>query len=222
MAFGHGGARPGAGGPRGGISQLRRTLNAAIVDGLALAGREKGLVGDRELVARQAAAHIVSDMILAGRGEEVLKLGAVVAPKMPDRGGDGGLDDDESPVLAALSRMPGMLRVQEQSRDHEEDAEIPASTRISTPGTSDCTSDGARNWVPHAADRERGRPFFAPQLPLLPGGSEGERSGAAPPPAGAGARAPHPPAGPPHPPIHLDPAPFENFSESAAPGRAAP
>lgn len=192
----HGGARPGAGRPKEGISQLRRVLNCAIVDGLERAGREKGLTGSAEEVARQSAARIVSDMILAGQGADVLKLAVLAAPKVGENG-DG--NDGESPVLRALQRMPGMVVVPERSSQKTTQAQIDVESVTYEVSATDYKSDARPNDAPP-------QPFFAPQqaLPLLP--------------ADRAAPAPHPPAGAAPTPIYPHSANLEkseNFSRES-------
>lgn len=211
MAFGHGGARPGAGGPRGGISELRRTLNHAIVDGLAMAGERAGIEGDRATQAREAAARIVSDMILAGRGEEVLKLAAVIAPKV----GEDKAPGDDSPVLAALKRMPGMVPGHNQATYSSEPDESAAPSMACGTRTTDCQSDGAGEAPKPGHQVQSAVPYFAPQLPLLPAELEAPAArldGG----AGGRGRAPTPPAAGTRPPLYPETAPLENFQNGAA------
>lgn len=187
---------------------MRRLLSAAITDGLELAGRTAGIEGDGESVAKECAARIVSDMILAGRGEEVLKLGAVLAPK----GGDDDGKHGKSPVLDALSRMPGML----PGREPSQVAERVAGTAEESDTCATRTTDGRSGARVERPDQGAARPFFAPQLPLLPaelGGARGPAGGGA---AAAGAGTPHPPAGGPTPPTGLDGAPFEKSENDEA------
>ena len=153
-----GGARMGAGRPKGGISQARRLITAAIHKGLADAGRKKypSLVStDPEEAAVQTAAMIVDDMIQAGRGGDVLKLWANVAMKEnTDEKGNG-----KTSLAAALSKLPGagqVLDVSQIGRSQPEPAE----------------DEGGTTHI------ERGEPekmpYFAPQGCLLLDGLDDE------------------------------------------------
>lgn len=105
MAFGHGGARPGAGRPKGGISDARRLLLAGLERGLARAADEQGLTPagtDQAERATAAIAAIAYDLIRAGRGDEVVKIYALSATKLPAD------EAPRSPLAAALARLPGM------------------------------------------------------------------------------------------------------------------
>lgn len=146
---GHGGLRPGAGRPVGGISQTRRLLLQGLNRGLAYAARAKGLKGSDEDLAVESVARIASDLILAGNGRDVLAIYAQAAPKSDD--GDAG--GSKSPLVQALERMPGMLAVPGQSQRVEETEAERLETPRETPGPTNPQSVA---------------PFFAPQVPLLP------------------------------------------------------
>ena len=108
----HGGNRAGAGRPKGGVSDTRRMITTAITKGLAHAGMTKypGRVSttDIEQAATDTAAMVVSDMIQAGQGNEVLKIWSQVALK------DGGQKSQSGSILAnALASLP--------SRSHDTD-----------------------------------------------------------------------------------------------------
>jgi len=195
---GHGGARPGAGAPRGGISETRRRLVNAIEQGLELAGRSKGMEGTREQVAEQAAAAIVSDMILAGQGDDVLKIWATVAPKNDDGEGGKGKQSTLAASLAAVGKRLGASGAPHAPAD---DTEAPADSTTYEHGAPDTASDGRAN---------PGLEYtFLPQhaLPLeLPArGNHGEGEGA----LGQGG---HPPGATPTPTTALEAENFENFS----------
>lgn len=147
---GWGGRRPGAGAPAGGISQARRLILRALQRGLTYAGQARGLRGPEEEVAVESAARIASDMILAGRGAEVLALYIAAAPKADDSGGG---DDAKSPLLRALERLPGMGAVPAQSIGKEAAAERDGNI--------------ADNPAP-ATDQVSVAPFFHPQTLLIP------------------------------------------------------
>lgn len=172
---GWGGQRPNAGRPAGGISQVRKLLNDAIIKGLNYAGRTKGLEGTPEEVATESAARIVSDMILAGQGSDVIKIMVMAAPKSEDGQGNG----KESPVLAALQKLPGLVNGPQSSPAEQADGETSRHPETCDASASDNES---------VADVQR--PFFAPQqtLPIVePGAPAADRTGPArgtpPPPA---------------------------------------
>lgn len=156
---GHGGSRIGAGRPEGGISQTRRLLVGALKRGLALAGRQKfRLEGDEETLAMETAAMVAADMVLAGRGDEVLKLYAVATSRDGEAAG-GSEGRRKSALVSALERLPGMVVVPGQS-----DA-----------GSSPLpSSDKTGEYDPSATDQKSvthlNGPFFSLQLPLTPGG----------------------------------------------------
>lgn len=150
---GHGGARPGAGAPRGGISQARRLLLRGLQRGLAHAGRAKGLEGDDEEVATESVAMIASDLVLAGQGRDVLAIWAQAAPK-GDEGEEGG---KKSPLLRALERMPGL-------------GSVPNPSQLARP-VGENTAESKENAVTPtdpASVTCQGQPFFSPQGNLLP------------------------------------------------------
>jgi len=191
-----GGRRPGAGRPTGGISQVRRILNDAIVKGMENAGREKGFQGDPEDVAMQTAAAIISDMILAGRGDEVLKVAVLAAPKL-DADGDLGNGKD-SPVLSALRRLPG-LKVAQKSHNPQTIEQTTEQSTTYNDGATHPESEARQN-----ADKDG--LVFAPQSLLLDGRSE---------PGQAHALSPLPPTRGPTPPIYPDAGNFEKNENGA-------
>lgn len=202
-----GGRRAGAGRPEGGISQARRLLVSALNRGLAIAGREKGLKGDDEEVATEAAAQIAADLIRAGRGDEVLKLYAVAAPKGDEDGGGKGA---RSPLLEALERLPGALDAPQASASTDRHAQ---SGDIST--TYDYRATDTQSGV-HLRDTPEppaGGMFFQPQpslfAPLAAGSSAPQGQGG----QGAG-HPPHPPRAGSSPAIGLRADDFEK-TESA-------
>ncbi len=139
-----GGARSGAGAPKRGVSQARRLLVDALQSGLEQAGRLKGLTGSPEEVATQAAARIACDMVLAGRGDEVLKLYAIATPASDDPPGGGGR---KSALMEALERLPGMVgegaEGPETSLDGGDDSESSEQSTACDGGSGDGKSDGA-------------------------------------------------------------------------------
>ncbi len=201
-----GGARSGAGAPKRGVSQARRLLVDALHRGLEQAGRLKGLNGSPHEVATEAAARIACDMVLAGRGDEVLKLYAIATPATDDLAGSGGR---KSALMEALERLPGMVgegaEGPETSLDDGGDGEICEQSATCDGGSGDGKSDVAPSEShPVTLDAQGqvigkgGGAFFDPQ-PMLIEPDGFELAGA----RGAyGARAarpatPHtPPAGP--------------------------
>ncbi len=183
----HGGARSGAGRPKGGVSQTRRLLSDAITKGLATAGRRKfgeEMSQDDEAAATQTAAMIVSDMIEAGQGADVLKLWAQVSSKDQQEQTQG------NSLEAALKALPSASRVSLVAQGQTE-AEQP----LEKSGTyQPRTSDNESGVMP---SQPAGATYFAPQQPLL---IDRQADGG------------HPPSG--HPPhsIYLD---SENFEKNS-------
>ena len=170
-----GGSRNGAGAPARGVSESRRLLLTAIQRGLEIAGRERGIEGDGDQVATQAAAQIAADMIRSGRGDEVLKLYVLAAPASDSGTGGGG----RSVLLDALSQLPGMTEIEAESGGEVLGESLPAPAPTPSPdgsgscepGTTDCESPAPLGRLP-------GAQFFGPsQGALLPVGLElaGER-----------------------------------------------
>lgn len=155
-----GGRRAGAGRPEGGISQARRLLVAALNRGLAIAGREKGLTGSDEDVATESAAQIAADLIRSGRGDEVLKLYAIAAPKADEDGVGKGA---RSPLLEALERLPGALDVPQASREAGDSHQIGDDSTGYAARATDTQSGVHLRDTPEAP---AGGMFFQPQ-PLL-------------------------------------------------------
>ena len=147
-----GGARPGAGRPKGGVSDARRRLYAAINRGLAQAGRKKypNMVSqdDEEEAAIQTGAMIVDDMIQAGQGNDVMKLWAAVALKEPE----GEKSTGKNTLAEALSRLPAAGHVADVTQIGRMQPE-PAETEGGTTHTE--------------RDEPQKMPHFAPQVPLM-------------------------------------------------------
>jgi len=150
---GHGGSRPGAGGPRGGISETRRLLVAGIKCGLVHAGRAKGLTGTDDEVSIESVARIASDLIMAGQGRDVLAILAQASPK----GDEAGAGDTESPLQLAMARMPGLQNGTGVSRAVIEHDGKPAESQENEQRPTDNVS------VTHGQ-----QPFFSPQHTLIP------------------------------------------------------
>lgn len=161
---GHGGARTGSGRPEGGISQARRLINTAITRGLAHAGRIRypNQVNNEDLdeAATQTAAMIVSDMIQAGQGNDVIKIWSQVAMKDNDK------ETASKNILAeALARLPARSQVPDVSRSNDASRECFINTRDEDGGTTDYKSEGTDN-----------QPYFVPQACLLLDGLDDETS----------------------------------------------
>lgn len=151
----HGGARMGAGRPQGGVSQARRLINTAITRGLAHAGQirypDQVNGEDLEEAATQTAAMIVSDMIQAGQGNDVIKIWSQVATKDNDK------ESASKNVLAeALARLPQRSQDPDVSRSTGDTGERLINTGDADGGTTDYKSGGTHN-----------QPYFAPQGCLL-------------------------------------------------------
>ncbi len=150
----HGGNRSGAGRKKGGVSETRRRLSKAIEIGTANAVRQKApeLTQGKtdEEAAEIGAAMIVSDMIQAGQGAEVLKIWASIAPKT-DEGGEGAND-----LSKAFSALPAHLKGTGQAEDTD--------TTTTTPAISTTYEEGAHHSELGAPENA---PYFLPQMPLL-------------------------------------------------------
>ena len=150
----HGGARSGAGRPKGGVSQTRRLINTAITRGLAHAGRIRypdQVNGDElEEAATQTAAMIVSDMIQAGQGNDVIKIWSQVATKDNDDAGSKNV------LAEALSRLPARSQEPDVSRSNEQTERNLINTGGAESGTTDYKSGVTYK-----------QPYFAPQGCLL-------------------------------------------------------
>ena len=158
----HGGARTGAGRPQGGISQARRLINTAITKGLAHAGRirypDQVNGDDLDEAATQTAAMIVSDMIQAGQGNDVIKIWSQVATKDNDK------ETASKNVLAeALARLPARSQGPDVSHNNNANSECLINTGDEDMGTTDYKSGGADN-----------QPYFTPQGCLLLDGLDDE------------------------------------------------
>ena len=156
----HGGARMGAGRPKGGISQSRRLLLRALQRGLEIAGREKGIAGTDEAVATEAAAQIAADLIRTGRGDEVLKLLAVSQAKIGD-GAPG--DDEETPLSRALKALPGMVGVPAASLPADP---TPAEPEYLPAQSSACAHTESLGATHSGSVTRINQPFFIPQAAL--------------------------------------------------------
>lgn len=175
---GHGGYRAGAGAPRGGISDTRRRLLAAIESGVEKAGRHVGLTGSREEVIEETGARMVCDLILSGQVRDVLAIWGQNATKDKEQNGD---KNGKGSLVSALHQASNML--------------ANGTKTVQTP--HDQTRDPAT--TPHNADRTRDTESTAPlkspddgltfipqkSLPLVvPGTQEGGKGLGATPPGG--------------------------------------
>lgn len=187
---------------------MRRLLVAGITRGLADAMRDNGATGTDEELATRACADIVCSLAHAGRGDEVLKLFAQIAPKGD---GDDPKGDGRTPLDRALMSMPSAPAVPDQSRTLEVNPAYPDNSTAYYPGPTDYQSDAR----PSAAR------LGVSQLPLLSaaGGPGSLRPGAIVPAAGA---TPPPPRGAtPAPSLPVDAAGLEkNEFENSARGGA--
>ena len=209
MGYGQGGARPGAGRPKGGVSDARRLLLAGLQRALAEAATDAGLVAasaSEEDRATAGIADIARGLIAAGRGDEVVKLYALSVTKT---GAGDDAQGGKSPFLAALARLPGMLAEAGNGTDPAQQA------ARRTPLLIESAACGAE-----PADRESDGPLFDgraagdpdPAMAFGPHQVQGQRaSGAAGssllpqgtlglPAVGRGPRAGRPAGRPPHPP----------------------
>lgn len=196
---GHGGSRAGAGAPRGGASETRRRLIAAIESGLEMAGRSKGLEGSRVEVIEQTGAHMVCDLILAGNVRDILTIWGQNVTKDSGTGAD---QNSKSSLVGALKQASNMLN---NGANGTKSVQGESNTYESQEGPTD-SSDSAMDTESNARQmRTQNEPMFIPQksLPLIipPTEHEPSQEGATPTPT------------PPH--IHnrVDSENLENFSE---------
>lgn len=108
-----GGARTGAGRPKGGVSRMRMMLEEAARKGMAEAyyranPKQRNKL-DEEEAAIQAAAQVVTEMMENGRGDDVLKFAAYVGTPDSER-------SKSSTLAEALAKLPG---------SKETDADLP-------------------------------------------------------------------------------------------------
>lgn len=99
-----GGARTGAGRPKGGVSRMRMMLEEAARKGMAEAyyranPKQRNKL-DEEEAAIQAAAQVVTEMMENGRGDDVLKFAAYVGTPDSER-------SKTSTLAEALAKLPG-------------------------------------------------------------------------------------------------------------------
>lgn len=151
MGQGRGGSRPGAGRPTGGVKQVNRLLVDAIDKGLAMAAEARGLPGETdEELAASAAAQIAAEMVLAGRGDEVLKLRVLAMPK--NAGAAGDPKEGETWLTRALGQLPG--------------TKTPPGDRAPIAAPIDTVRDEPR--APNSqSEAPEFTPVFLPQIPLL-------------------------------------------------------
>jgi len=98
-----GGARPGAGRPKGGISRMRLMLEEAALRGMAehyyqQHPKDRKKVSQEEAATR-AAADVVTQMMEDGKGFEVIKYSAYIATHSEDR-------KPEISLAEALAKLP--------------------------------------------------------------------------------------------------------------------
>ena len=140
----------------GGITQSRRILIDAIERGLAIAGRKRGLIGDDEDVAAQTTAHIVSDMVLAGEGRDVIKIYALATSKA-----DGSQSGNaaKSSLINALKRLPRGKNVRVSDVNDNGNIDNAGNSSGYQQGAPDCQLVARA----HGDDKQ---PFFSPQKTL--------------------------------------------------------
>jgi hypothetical protein len=138
----HGGARPGAGRPAGGLSESRRLLDQAIRQGMAMAVRDRhpAAAGTADELAMAGAAEIIRMMMHAGHGDRVLAIWAQIAPAAPATNGRESASG--SPLSDALERLPGGhgAPVARQLSDDRQDRGASAGDDAARP--ADCESAG--------------------------------------------------------------------------------
>jgi hypothetical protein len=152
----HGGARANSGRNPGGVNQSRRILIDSIERGLAIAGRKRGLIGDDEEVAAQTTAHIVSDMVLAGEGRDVIKIYALATSKSDgSQPGAAG----RSSLINALKRLPRGKSGPVSDVDDNNSMDNADNSESYRQGAPDCQ-------LVARVDGEEKQPFFSPQKTL--------------------------------------------------------
>lgn len=162
-----GGNRLGSGRPKGGVSQTRLQILRAIELGMADAAKIKHLPGaTTQELALAAASAIVSDMIIAGMGDQVLKLQVLAAPSSDDPGGE-----ESSLISRALSKLPGMDKGTVKALDNQGQGDEPVNIEAEGQGTTKESFD-----VPSVS------PVFLPQLQLINRPSAGKGDTPLPPP----------------------------------------
>jgi len=165
-----GGARSGAGAPRGGISAARLQLDEAFKLGFshALVTKHAHLAtGDKAKDSVMAAAMVVSDMVQAGEGSKALQIWAQIAPKSDQGSGEGGGGSD---LELAINRLSKNNNVPNESLKTVK----PDNTPINSATCDDRAMDGESNAL------ENG-PFFNQQLPLMMGSSPSDHTAQPPP-----------------------------------------
>jgi len=178
---GHGGHRAGAGAPRGGVSETRRLLLAAIESGVELAGRSKGLKGTRSEVIEQTGANMVCDLILAGDVKNVL---AIWGQSTGKDSASSPATDNKSGLANALNQASKMLSGQSNGTESVQKIPAPHTEQGTATHQEESTMDTESN-APTL--RGKNEMMFIPQqaLPLeLPAAEE--------PPKGEGAAPTHP------------------------------
>lgn len=145
-----GGRRPGAGRPKGGVSELSRILQEGGVDGLAAIGAERGHEGTREELAQKAVAEIVQDWGRSGRADELLKFFGSLTASTGNFSGEG-----ESLLLVAMKKAPGLLPDTDMSLMQGEYSVEQEKTGTTASRATDSKSLSRQT-----------RPFFHPELPF--------------------------------------------------------
>lgn len=135
MAGTHGGARPGAGAPKGGVSHSRRLILGALQKGFTLAGRQAGIPGqDAEEVAMNTAAVVICDMVRRGDGH--LAIGLWSQNIKANDGKEGSGDQPKDPLMDGLKRAAAHLNGTPAAHLPAPDTGNGTTTPIEEPGTS--------------------------------------------------------------------------------------
>jgi hypothetical protein len=159
----HGGARANSGRNPGGVNQSRRILIDSIERGLAIAGRKRGLIGDDEEVAAQTTAHIVSDMVLAGEGRDVIKIYALATSKSD--GAQPGAAGKSS-LINALKRLPRGKSGPVSDVDDNDGMNNADNSDSYEQGAPDCQLVALVSGDDDQAPGNDKQPFFSPQKTL--------------------------------------------------------
>lgn len=198
-----GGARAGAGRPRGGISDLRRTLADAYQLAMTSHGREvAGALADgltRQELATLGMAALLRQQIKLGEGGDVVRLGVAIGAVQPSSVGESGDGAGSGSALAdAFGRLPGAIGA---PAAHQSDGDVGADGASAgddgegpadhgSAGRLDRLLAGARWRGPMLLDLEPADVRRVPDAGQSAARGAGRAAGAAPAPT------PTPPAGP--------------------------
>jgi len=177
---GHGGTRANAGAPRGGVSETRRRLIAAIESGVEMAGRNKGLEGTREEVIEQTGAHMVCDLILAGNVRDIL---AIWGQNVTKGSNEAGNESKKGGLVGALKQASNMLNKNVIGTNSGQTTEQGSDNQSTATTLSNSTMD-TESIAP--LERDKNEMMFIPQKSLaleLPTEEPASQEGATPTPA---------------------------------------